>query len=287
MPYFRNYDLCKVRTSSINKSREPAMSHQPSLFVPHGAPTFMLHPGAAGAALAALARLASEPRAVVIVSAHWDTPVARVGFSVRPETMHDYYGFPKTLYQLRYSASGCPEVAAEVLDALHAAGIEAEADLDRGLDHGAWMPMMMLYPDADVAVVPLSIQSGKGPRVAWELGRALAPLRESGILVIGSGNVTHNLADYRRATDDVPEYVRRFADWVAGRLAEGDIEGLLEYRERAPDALRAHPTEEHLLPLFVALGAAGVAPMANRVHASIQDRVLAMDVYRFTAGGQA
>lgn len=258
---------------------------QPTLFVPHGAPTFMLHPGAAGAALAELPQRLPEPRAVVIVSAHWDTPVARVGFSVRPETIHDFYGFPEALYRLRYPASGCPEVASEVLDALWAAGIDAVPDAERGLDHGAWMPLMMLYPEADVAVVPLSIQSASGPRAAWELGRALAPLGERGVLVVGSGNVTHNLTDYQRAVGDVPPYVRQFADWVAERLEEGDLEALLNYRDRAPEALRAHPTEEHLLPLFVALGAAGDVPRAERIHASIQDRVLAMDIYRFTAGG--
>lgn len=262
------------------------MSIQPTLFVPHGAPTFALQPGAAGAALAALARRLPEPRAVVVVSAHWDTPTARVGFATRPETIHDFYGFPEALYRLRYPASGCPEVAAEVLAALRGAGIETEADSDRGLDHGAWVPLMMLYPDADVAVVPVSIQSHTGPRGAWQLGRALATLGERGILVVGSGNLTHNLMDYRASAGAAPDYVRRFSEWCGERLAKGDLESLLDYRHRAPDAARAHPTEEHLLPLFVALGAAGDTPLAERVHAGIQDRVLAMDAYRFTPGGQ-
>ena len=210
-----------------------------------------------------------------------------MGFSTRPETIHDFYGFPEALYRLRYPASGCPEVSVEVLSALRDAGIEAEADSERGLDHGAWVPLMMLYPDADVAVVPVSIQSDTGPRGAWELGRALAPLAERGILVVGSGNLTHNLMDYRRSAESAPDYVRRFADWFAERLAKGDLESLLDYRRRAPDAERAHPTEEHLLPLFVAFGAAGDTPVAERFHAGIQDRVLAMDAYRFAPGGHA
>lgn len=263
------------------------MNTQPTLFVPHGAPTFALQPGAAGAALAALARRLPAPRAVVIASAHWDTPTARVGFSTRPETIHDFYGFPQALYRLRYPASGCPEVAAEVLSALQQAGIEAEADPHRGLDHGAWVPLMMLYPDADVAVVPVSIQSSAGPLGAWQLGRILASLRDRGILVIGSGNLTHNLMDYRLSAESAPEYVRRFVEWFAERLAEGDLASLLDYRRRAPDAERAHPTAEHLLPLFVALGAAGDSPVAERLHAGIQDRVLAMDAYLFAPGGHA
>ena len=263
------------------------MNLQPSLFVPHGAPTFALQPGAAGAALATLARRLPEPRAVLVVSAHWDTATARVGFATRPETIHDFYGFPEALYRLRYPASGCPEVAAEVLAALSAAGIEAEADSDRGLDHGAWVPLMMLYPDADVAVVPVSIQSHTGPRGAWQLGRALATLGERGILVVGSGNLTHNLMDYRASAAAAPDYVRRFSQWFGERLAEGDIESLLDYRHRAPDAARAHPTEEHLLPLFVALGAAGDTPLTERFHAGIQDRVLAMDAYLFAQGDRA
>lgn len=261
------------------------MNLQTTLFVPHGAPTFALQPGAAGAALAGLARRLPAPRAVVIASAHWDTSAARVGFSTRPETIHDFYGFPEALYRLRYRASGCPEVAAEVLSALHEAGIEAEADSDRGLDHGAWVPLMMLYPDADVAAVPVSIQSNAGPLGAWQLGRALAPLSDRGILVVGSGNLTHNLMDYRVSAAGAPDYVRAFAEWFAERLAEGDLASLLDYRRRAPDAERAHPTEEHLLPLFVALGAAGDAPLAERFHTGIQDRVLAMDAYRFAPGG--
>ncbi len=260
------------------------MRPQSTLFLPHGAPTFALQPGAAGAAITGIADRLPAPRAVVIASAHWDTPTPRVGFSVRPDTIHDFYGFPEALYRLRYPASGCPEVAREVLAALEAASLDATADPDRGLDHGAWVPLMMLYPDADVAVVPVSIQSAAGTRGAWALGRALAPLTERGILVVGSGNITHNLMDYRTAVSGAPDYVRGFADWFAARLAEGDLEALLDYRRQAPDAERAHPTEEHLLPIFVALGAAGDAPLAERFHAGIQDRVLAMDAYRFAPG---
>ncbi len=263
------------------------MTPQPTLFLPHGAPTFALQPGAAGAAITGLARTLPRPRAVVVVSAHWDTPMLRVGFSTRPNTIHDFHGFPEDLYRIQYPASGCPEVASEVLAALSDAGLEAVADPQRGLDHGAWVPLRMLFPDADVAVVPVSLQSAAGPEGALVLGQALAPLGERDILVIASGNLTHNLMDYRLSVAAAPDYVRRFADWFAQQLVEGKLDALLDYRRRAPDAQRAHPTEEHLLPLFVALGAAGDSPRVERFHAGIQDRVLAMDAYRFTQRGQA
>ncbi len=267
-----------------------AMTFAP-LFVPHGAPTFALRPGAAGAALAEVASALPTPRAIVIVSPHWDTAVATVGTAERLETIHDFHGFPEALYRLRYPASGCPEAAAEVAAALAAAGLPAAVDARRGLDHGAWVPLRLMFPDAEVPVVPLSLPSHGGPRQAWQLGRALAPLAGRGFLIVGSGNVTHNLRDYQSAsrTGDIPAYVRAFPDWLAGRLAAADLPALLDYRRQAPDAIRAQPSDEHLLPLFVALGAAGERASAHRFHAGIDDYVLAMDAYSFTpsTGGRA
>jgi len=258
---------------------------QPALFVPHGAPTFALRPGAAGAALARRAGRLGSPRAIVVVSPHWDTPVPTVGMAARPETLHDFHGFPAELYQIRYPATGCPEAAHEVGAALAAAGLQVEYDAGRGLDHGAWVPLRMMFPDADVPVVPLSVQSRGGPAHALRVGRALAPLRARGLLVLASGNVTHSLADYVaavRGDGSTPAYVREFADWVWQRLAASDLDGLLAYRRSATGASRAHPTEEHLLPLFVALGAGGEDFVAERFHAGIDDYVLAMDAYSFT-----
>ncbi|HRP98079.1 MAG TPA: class III extradiol ring-cleavage dioxygenase, partial [Rhodocyclaceae bacterium] len=158
----------------------------PTLFVPHGAPTFALQPGVAGAAIATVAKTLPQPRVVVIASAHWSTSVPTVGFAERPETIHDFYGFPEALYRLSYPATGCREAAEEVVAAIGAAGMPVERDADRGLDHGAWIPLRMMFPDADVPVVPLSIQAQAGPAQAWQLGRALAPLVGRGFLVVGS-----------------------------------------------------------------------------------------------------
>ena len=256
----------------------------PVLFVPHGAPTFALRPGAAGAALATAARTLSQPRAIVIISAHWDTATPTVGFADRPDTIHDFWGFPEALYALRYPATGCREAAQEVVAAIQAAGLPVQADPQRGLDHGAWIPLRLMFPDADVPVIPLSIQSQGGAEGAYRLGQALAPLAARGFLVIASGNITHNLRDFQKAGRNggqTPAYVREFADWMADRLAARDLPALLDYRRQAPGAVQAHPTDEHLLPLYVALGAAGNPAEIQRFHAGIDDYVLAMDAYAF------
>ena len=259
-------------------------SAQPVLFVPHGAPTFALRPGAAGAALAAAARTLPRPRAIVIISAHWDTAMPTVGFAGRPDTIHDFWGFPEELYALRYPATGCREAAQEVVAAIQAVGLPVQADPQHGLDHGAWIPLRLMFPDADVPVIPLSIQSQGGPAAAYRLGQALAPLAARNFLVIASGNITHNLRDFQRAGRNggqTPAYVREFTDWIAGRLAARDVTGLLDYRRQAPGAVQAHPTDEHLLPLYVALGAAGDPTKIQRFHAGIDDYVIAMDAYAF------
>ncbi len=259
----------------------------PTLFVPHGAPTFALKPGAAGAAIARLDGCLPRPRAVIVVSAHWQTPVPTVGSATRLETIHDFWGFPDELYALRYPASGCPEAAVEVAAALTAAGLPAVLDDQRGLDHGAWVPLRLLYPDADVPVIPLSLPQQGGPQAAWELGRALAPLAARGFLIVGSGSVTHNLRDYQlawRNGGQAPAYVRQFADWIDARLQAGDTTALIDYRRQAPGSVQAHPSDEHLLPLFVAWGAAQAAtaaPAAKRLHAGIDDFVIAMDLWAF------
>lgn len=257
----------------------------PTLFVPHGAPTFALQPGPAGAALARIAAGLPRPRAVVIVSPHWETAAPEVGSGDRLETVHDFFGFAPELYEIRYPATGCPEAATEIARALAAAGLPASAAPQQGLDHGAWIPLRLMYPEADVPVVPLSLQSHLGVSGAYRLGQALASLAGSGFLVIGSGNVTHNLGDYRGARMNGGQgldYVRRFPEWLAERLQNHDIAALLDYRRQAPDAVRAHPSDEHLQPLYVALGAAGEGATVERLHHGISDYVLAMDAYAFT-----
>lgn len=260
-------------------------SHLPTLFVPHGAPTFALRPGAAGAAMVLAASNLPTPRAIIIVSPHWDTTVPTVGSALRPETIHDFSGFPQELYRLQYPATGCPEAAQEVSAAIAAAGLPVQMSEQQGLDHGAWIPLRLMFPDADVPVIPLSLQSHTGPMGAYALGQALAPLVAQGFLVIASGNITHNLRDYQTARQNggqTPAYVPAFSGWLAERLAAHDLPALLDYRRQAPGGAQAHPSDEHLLPLYVALGAAGEQSAAERLHAGIDDYVLAMDAYAFS-----
>jgi 4,5-DOPA dioxygenase extradiol len=203
--------------------------------------------------------------------------------SAAPETIHDFGGFPDALHAIRYAAPGAPDVAAEAVAAMKSAGITAGIDGCRGLDHGAWVPLMHMFPNADVPVVQLSVQPARGAAHHLALGRAIAPLSSRGVLVIGSGHATHNLRDWRFNANRTAQlaYVGEFAEWIADRLSAGDDEALMAWKSRAPDALRAHPTDEHFLPLLVAYGAAGEHPHVERVHRDIVGGALAMDAYRF------
>ena len=226
----------------------------------------------------------TTPRAIIVVSPHRDTRIPTVSVATQLETIHDFYGFPQELYELQYPATGCPEVANEVVIALQAAGFEVAQDKEHGLDHGAWQPLRQMFPDADVPVIPLSMQSHAGPAHAYRIGQALAGLAAQNIWVVGSGNVTHNLGDLRLARmqgDRTPAYVQVFADWLAKHLAQGDLDSLLNYRQHSPEGVRAHPSEEHLLPLFTALGAAGPGAVPQAFHRGISDCVIAMDGYVF------
>lgn len=259
------------------------MTRLPSLYISHGSPMTALQPGQTGARLAELAAVLPRPQAIVIASAHWLSRQLQIGQAGAPETIHDFGGFPAALYQLRYPAPGAPALAKRVLQLLDRAGLAPTLDPERGLDHGVWVPLRLLYPAADIPVVPVSIQPEPGPAHQYALGQALAPLRNEGVLVIGSGSITHNLRDLRAGYNDERQapYVYPFIRWIEQKLAAGDIDALLDYRRQAPFAERAHPTDEHLLPLFVALGAAGTNARAERLDAGIAMGLLAMDIYRF------
>lgn len=239
--------------------------------------------GGAGAAWEALAASLPRPQAILVASAHWETEWPMLTGGERPATIHDFSGFPPDLYRLRYDATGSPALAARAAALLKAAEVTATVNGCRGLDHGAWVPLRWMYPAADVPVVQLSVQPGLGAAHHLRVGAALAGLREEGVLVIGSGHVTHNLRDGMRQRDDgrPAPYAVAFAAWLGERLARGERDALLAWREQAPDAQRAHPTTEHFLPLFIALGAAGAAAQATRCYSAIEAGVLSMDAYRF------
>ncbi|HWV91729.1 MAG TPA: class III extradiol ring-cleavage dioxygenase [Burkholderiales bacterium] len=256
-----------------------------SVFISHGSPMHALQPGPAGEAWKALARRLPKPRAILISSAHWETNLPMLTGSDKPETIHDFYNFPEPLYKLRYPAPGAPGVAKRAQSLLKDAGFTAAIDGCRGLDHGAWSPLLYMYPDADIPVVQISVQPELGPRHHVALGTSLRKLSEEGVLIIGSGHMTHNLRDWSRGRGNesgapVP-YAREFQAWVFDQLKARDWETLVDYRSRSPHGVRAHPTDEHFLPLFFALGAASEKAKPERVYDAIDSGVLAMDAYLF------
>lgn len=257
---------------------------RPVVFVPHGSPMFALQPGPAGAAMSALTARLPAPRAIVVISPHWETELPTVGTAARLETIHDFGGFDPRLYEIQYPATGCPEVADQVASALRAAGLPVQTDAQRGLDHGAWVPLRQMFPDADVPVVPLSVQHHGGPPHAYRVGQALAPLAQQGLLVVASGNVTHNLRDWQLARSTgqaTPGYVQAFADWIEAQMQARQDAALLAYRHSQEAGRRAHPRDEHLLPLFTALGAAGAQAQPQAFFRGVYDHVIAMDGYAF------
>lgn len=236
---------------------EATSSPMPVGFVAHGAPTLALDPDK-GAALQRWAATIPEPRAIVVVSAHWtDTPV-KIGQTRGGSILHDFGGFPDELYRRRYPCPGAPELARRVEGLLSA--FDVRRDEDRPLDHGVWVPLVHLRPRADLPVLQVSMPRDLEPERLFTLGRLLAPLRNEGVWILGSGNVVHNLR--RIAPDGAPSpaWAREMDAFVAEALERGDVDALVEARGRAPSYRDAHPTDEHYRPLLVALGAADGAP---------------------------
>lgn len=252
----------------------------PALFLSHGAPTLPLDTGhPTHRFLKDLGKELPRPRTILVVSAHWDTQRPAFSAAAHPETIHDFGGFPQELYALRYPAPGSPELVQEAAGLLRQAGFDPQADPQRGLDHGAWVPLLLMYPQADVPVVQLSLQTAAGADHHLALGEALAALRERGVLLVASGGATHNLREFFRPVPGQDEsYVAEFSAWLKDVLERGDRASLLHYRKLAPQAARAHPTEEHFLPVLVAAGSGGTG---KRIHSALTGASLAMDAYRF------
>ena len=226
--------------------------------------------------LRGLGQALGRPKAILAVSAHWDTEAPETSAPPANDTIHDFGGFPRQLYELEYPAPSDGLLAREISAML--AGFGARTDNLRGLDHGAWVPLMLMYPQGDIPVVQLSVQSGKGAAHHVALGRELAPLREENVLVLGSGGFVHNLSRIAPMGSPEPQWSKDFSDWMHDRLMARDDEALADYRARAPQAALAHPSEEHLMPLFVAYGAGG---KTERLHSSATFGSLRMDAYRF------
>lgn len=256
----------------------------PALFLSHGSPTLVIDPSEARTFLEGLSGRLPRPRAILVISAHFNAPRPTLTASRQPVTIHDFGGFPDALYQLQYPSPGTQELATDFAKLLRDADFDAVTDGERGLDHGAWIPLMLAWPEADIPVLQLSISINHSPEWHYKLGQALQPLRDEGVLIIGSGGATHNLRAFFTHRPGLnippPPWVTDFAEWLASRIEAGDHDAVLSAVQAGPYGRENHPSMDHILPLFVALGAGGASP-GKRLHKSTTYGILAMDAYSF------
>lgn len=251
----------------------------PSLFISHGAPDLPIRPGATQDFLRQLFQVIPKPNAILALSAHWLTAEPTLSTAAEPKTIYDFGGFPAELYQLTYPAPGNPALAEAIAHHLRQSGFPTHTHAHRGFDHGVWTPLLLAAPEADIPIVPLSIQPHESPEYHLHLGKALAPLRENGVLILGSGAATHNLNAFGDSYDaPVPDWAAVFDRWLAEAIAQNDRQRLIHYRQLAPYAVQNHPTDEHLLPLFVALGAGG---QGQQIHQGFTYGAFSMAAYAF------
>jgi 4,5-DOPA dioxygenase extradiol len=231
----------------------PSASPSPVLFLAHGAPTLALD-AAKGAEFASWGRSLNRPKALLVLSAHWTIAGPTLGTSTSRALIYDFNGFPPPLYQVQYPAPGAPDLARRVTALL---GLTlAQRQEGRGLDHGVWVPLVHMFPEANVPVLQLSLPIHESPQALFDLGRRLAPLRREGVVIAGSGNLTHNLRRIDPTARQPPAFAREFDDWCRESLQKRDVDAIVQFRSRAPALRENHPTDEHFLPLLLSLGAA-------------------------------
>lgn len=248
----------------------------PALFISHGAPTLAIEQSATTSALARIGQNLPKPRAIIIMSAHWQSTKLEISSNPQPKTWHDFSGFSPELYELQYPAVGQPALAESLAHQLTARGITCSINPMRACDHGVWAPLRHLYPQADVPIVQISLPQHYDSIACYQLGAQLARLREEQILVIGSGSITHNLQALRWQADSTDQTAKDFKLWLLQHI-KADIPTALDWQQY-PDYKDIHPSDEHLLPLFFALGA---GQRVSVVHQSMAHHSLGMDIYRF------
>lgn len=251
----------------------------PVMFISHGSPTYALSPGKAGAGLKQASSNFTDVKGIILVSAHWFSRTLEIMSIDKPETIHDFGGFPDELYQIQYPAPGDPELADKLLSTLNKAGFDASLNMDRGLDHGAWVPMLHLFPDADMPIVEVSISHYFSRAQLFELGKTLSSLRDQGYAIIGSGSLTHNLRDVRWGDVDPLPYVESFQQDIKDHLNSGDFDTLVNRAENISAFTKAHPTDDHYLPLVFALGAVEDSDSLEVLEGGIEFGALSMDSY--------
>lgn len=258
------------------------MSVLPVYFLSHGSPDLLVRGAPASQFMKNLSLPLDEARAIVIISAHWETKEITITSSKEPETIHDFYGFHKELYNIKYPVKGDPELAQDIAELLKSNAINANLDYKRGLDHGAWIPLILIAPKLNIPVIQVSIQPNETAQHHYKIGEILSSLREMGIIIIGSGNITHNIrAALHGSTNEDINYTKQFDDWIHNSIIKNDYELLFKWHEKAPYAKWNHPTDDHILPLFSALGASK-GGFAQRIHHSYDYNVLSMGAYIFT-----
>lgn len=255
------------------------MKPLPTMFVSHGAPPFALNPGKAGALLNEFGKTLQEVRAVLVVSPHWRTADFTVMTSKQPGTMYDFGGFDPKLQTLQYPAMGHPQLATETAKLLAAAGHRVLLDDRRAYDHGAWVPLLHLLPHADVPVYQLSMPHSLTPAQAYDLGKSIQPLSKMGVLIMGSGSMTHNLYEFKLSAQGEALYAKEFSYWIRNKVQRNEVAALVNALIEAPHAKRAHPSDEHYLPLLVALGASSIDARLQILDGGFTYGVLSMESY--------
>ncbi|XP_019419399.1 PREDICTED: extradiol ring-cleavage dioxygenase-like [Lupinus angustifolius] len=275
-----------IDKGSEEKEKNMGLKLKETFFISHGSPTLAIDESIpAWKFLNSWKEVFPEkPSSILVISGHWDTNVPTVNVVDQNETIHDFYGFPRAMYKLKYPAPGAPNLAKKVKELLLASGLDhVDEERKRGLDHGAWVPLMLMYPEADIPVCQLSLSSKRGATYHYNMGKALAPLKDEGVLIIGSGSATHNLSTIAPRTTPPAPWALAFISWLKDSLLHGRYEEVNEYEEKAPYAKVAHPWPDHFFPLHVAMGAAGEKAKTQIVHDSWDGGSFSYASFGFTA----
>jgi len=253
----------------------------PAMFVAHGLPSIVMESNPYTAFLRNLGKLLPKPRGIVIISAHWEHSVQQIASAAKPETMHDFFGYPERLYDIAYPASGDLVLSMDIEKLLTAEGIRCELNNGRGLDHGAWTVLSLMYPAADIPVVALSLNPRLVPEEQYRIGQALQPLKDRDVMIVGSGGTVHNLSRLRWQNGAAEGWAVRFDEWLNDAIGVWDKDALFDFAQRAPYAAEAAGSREHLMPLFICMGAADKRRTARLLHQQYDYGTLSLTAWMF------